>query len=112
MESLFVRLCTDSICSIVVDSGFSNDAGKVYLEPLDYISSYHASYSISDYFDTTLSGIEIVANETTKVCMVMHAEPQEIPTLSEWGIIILALLLLATGTIAVIRKHRAVTVSK
>jgi len=32
-------------------------------------------------------------------------ELQEIPTLSEWGMIILGLLLLAAGTIAVIRRR-------
>ncbi len=35
-----------------------------------------------------------------------HQLPEEVPTLSEWGMIILGLLLLATGTIAIIRKHR------
>jgi len=37
-------------------------------------------------------------------------EPEEIPTLSEWGMVVLALLLLAAGTIAVIRRRRAVAV--
>jgi len=37
---------------------------------------------------------------------------EPIPTLSEWGIILLALLLLATGTIAVIRRQRTVTVNQ
>jgi len=37
---------------------------------------------------------------------------QEIPTLSEWGMIILALLLLATGTIAVIRRQRGIVADK
>ncbi len=36
-----------------------------------------------------------------------HQYPQEVPTLSEWGMIILGLLLLATGTIAVIRRRKA-----
>jgi hypothetical protein len=31
-----------------------------------------------------------------------------IPTLTEWGIIILVLLLLATGTVAIVRKRRVV----
>ncbi len=39
-------------------------------------------------------------------------ELQEIPTLSEWGVIILALLLLASGTVAVIRRRRVVAISK
>jgi len=33
---------------------------------------------------------------------------EEIPTLSEWGMIIMALLILAIGTVAVIRRRRAV----
>ncbi len=33
----------------------------------------------------------------------------EIPTLSEWGMVIMALLLLAVGTVAVIRRRRAAT---
>jgi hypothetical protein len=32
-----------------------------------------------------------------------------IPTLSEWGMIILALLLLAAGTVAVVRRRKAIT---
>ncbi|UCC78593.1 MAG: IPTL-CTERM sorting domain-containing protein [Candidatus Zixiibacteriota bacterium] len=31
-----------------------------------------------------------------------------IPTLSEWGMLILALLLLATGTVAVMRRRRVI----
>lgn len=34
---------------------------------------------------------------------------QNVPTLSEWGMIILALLLLAAGTIAIIRRQKSVT---
>ena len=37
---------------------------------------------------------------------------QDIPTLSEWGLTILALLLLAVGTIAIIRRRKAVSVNK
>lgn len=37
-----------------------------------------------------------------------EASPQEIPTLSEWGLLILGLLLLAAGTIAVIRLKNLV----
>lgn len=34
-------------------------------------------------------------------------ESQEIPTLSEWGMLILALLLLAIGSVAVVRRRKA-----
>lgn len=33
-------------------------------------------------------------------------QPQDIPTLSEWGMILLSLLLIGTGTVAVIRRRR------
>lgn len=36
------------------------------------------------------------------------SEPGDIPTLTEWGLIILALLLLTAGTIAVIRRRKTV----
>lgn len=32
-------------------------------------------------------------------------EPQNVPTLSEWGMLILSLLLIGTGTVAVIRRR-------
>jgi hypothetical protein len=35
-------------------------------------------------------------------------EQEDIPTLNEWGMIILALLLLAAGTIAIVRRRKAV----
>ena len=33
----------------------------------------------------------------------------EIPTLSEWGMLIMALLLLAIGTVAVVRRRKAIS---
>jgi len=39
----------------------------------------------------------------------IYTFPASIPTLTEWGMIILALLILAVGTVAVIRRRRAVT---
>lgn len=43
------------------------------------------------------------------LAFVITTEPEAIPTLNEWGMIILALLLLAAGTIAVIRRRRLAT---
>lgn len=50
-------------------------------------------------------------DQSLSLSFVITGEPpeEEIPTLSEWGLIILALLLLAAGTIAVVRRRRAVT---
>jgi len=36
-------------------------------------------------------------------------KPSEVPTVSQWGMMLLGLMLLAVGTIAVIRKKRVVT---
>jgi len=41
---------------------------------------------------------------------VINGGAEDIPTLNEWGMIILALLILAVGTIAVIRRRRTVSV--
>ncbi len=38
---------------------------------------------------------------------ITYIDPADVPTLNEWGMIILALLILATGTVAVIRRREA-----
>jgi hypothetical protein len=40
--------------------------------------------------------------------VVTSGPPEVIPTLSEWGMLILALLLLAAGTVAVVRRKKAI----
>jgi len=42
---------------------------------------------------------------------IVNLTIEDIPTLSEWGMILLALLILAIGTIAVIRRRKAVSVN-
>jgi hypothetical protein len=44
------------------------------------------------------------------LAFVITGPEEDIPTLNEWGMLILALLLLTAGTIAVIRKRRTVPV--
>jgi len=39
--------------------------------------------------------------------VITASAPEDIPTLNEWGMLIMALLLLATGTVAVIRRRQA-----
>jgi hypothetical protein len=39
--------------------------------------------------------------------LINLSDSTEIPTLSEWGMIVLALLLLAIGTVAVVRRRKA-----
>jgi hypothetical protein len=50
--------------------------------------------------------------ESLDLAFVITGGSDEIPTLSEWGMILLALLLLAAGTFAILRRRRAVTASK
>ena len=72
-------------------------------------STYDVSFSHANYRDTTITDVVVTEGNTTTVDVVME-EIQPIPTLSEWGMIILALLLLAAGTVAVIRKRTTVNV--
>jgi len=67
---------------------------------------YDVSFSHIDYRDTTATDVEVIADTNTPLDVEMEELITEIPTLSEWGMIVLALLLLAFSTIAVIRRHR------
>lgn len=61
----------------------------------------------------TINWIYMIANSTDDPSITDYdslyvvVEDEPIPTLSEWGLIILALLLLAVGTIAVVRRRKA-----
>ena len=99
---------------VFADDGLGNTGSDVTLNDGTYsidvpASTYEVSFSHVDYRDTTVTDVVVIENETTTVDVVMDELPTEIPTLSEWGMIILALLILAMGTIAIIRRHRAVT---
>jgi hypothetical protein len=58
-------------------------------------------YTVTGQRQDLGSAVDIVIEGTIEVS-------EQIPTLSEWGMIILALLLLTAGTIAVIRRRKAV----
>jgi F0F1-type ATP synthase assembly protein I len=51
-----------------------------------------------------------IVSDNISVLLNINAEP--IPTLSEWGMIVLALLILSVGTVAVIRRRKALTVAE
>ena len=51
---------------------------------------------------------ECVQTSMDLAFVITGEEQADIPTLNEWGMIILALLLLAAGTIAVVRRRRTV----
>jgi hypothetical protein len=72
----------------VVSVGAQCPIGELIAFQLDL--STDLGHTTDLYFDITVGG------------------PPQIPTLSEWGMIIMGLLLLAFGTVAVIRKRRAI----
>lgn len=70
------------------------------------VSTYTVSFTHANYYDATIPGVGVTEDGNTLLDVEMEPLPsQEIPTLSEWGMIILALLLISTGTIAVIRRR-------
>jgi len=75
-------------------------------------STYDVSFSHDNYRDTTITDVVVTESETTTVDVVMEELQVDIPTLSEWGMTIMALLLLAIGTIAIIRRSRIVKVGE
>jgi hypothetical protein len=102
---------------VFADDGLGNTGSDVTVENGTYSidvppSTYDVSFSHDNYRDTTITDIVVTENETTTVDVVMEELQVDIPTLSEWGMIIMALLLLAIGMIAIIRRRKAVSVSK
>ena len=65
------------------------------------ISIDQAGFRYISYYDATNGDLKLADSQAGI----------PIPTLSEWGIIILGLLLLAGGTIAIVRRYRAVAPS-
>ena len=84
----------------------------------DALFSYmYSGWTVKDAFDQAQADSPACAGQNN--CMRFAGDedfagpydrvynPDPVPTLSEWGMIILALLLLAVGTIAVVRKRKA-----
>jgi hypothetical protein len=75
---------------------------SVFLSP----GTYTVSFTHNDYYDETVPGVAVTDGGNTLLDVEMEPLPQgEVPTLSEWGMIIMALLLIAVGTAAVIRRR-------
>jgi hypothetical protein len=75
----------------------------------DWYPYYHSTDDIMDHLDMDLQA-DVARTGTALTAILARVDfgAQEIPTLSEWGLLILTLLLLAFGTIAVIRRRRPV----
>ena len=82
--------------------------GAQYRVIVESSASPGESYYRSGSTWLDLYGSDVPYNTTANFCIKALADntTTDIPTLSEWGMIILALLLLAVGTIAVIRRRR------
>jgi hypothetical protein len=61
-------------------------------------------------YDSPDPGQGNLIGNITSIELTLQQEQTEIPTLSEWGMLIMALLLLAAGTVAVVRRRRKATV--
>ncbi|UCC79629.1 MAG: carboxypeptidase regulatory-like domain-containing protein [Candidatus Zixiibacteriota bacterium] len=72
-------------------------------------SVYDLYFSHQFHIDTVISNVTVTLDDTTIVDVELEVIEVPIPTLSEWGMLILALLLLAAGTAAVVRRKRAVS---
>lgn len=102
---------------VYADDGSGNTGSDVTIGDGTYsinlpASTYDVSFSHVNYRDTTITGVIVNEDETTTVDVIMEEIQVDIPTLSEWGMIIMALLLLATGTAAVIRRSRVISAGK
>ncbi len=76
---------------------------SIFLTP----GTYTVSFTHDNYYDETAVGVDVFDGVNTLLDVEMEPLPSaEIPTLSEWGMIILALMLIATGSVAVIRRRK------
>lgn len=93
----------------VVGTGINDytDANGEYI--LDGLETdfHEVFFAHPDYSDTTIAGVFVRIGDVTILDVVMEVLPEPVPTLSEWGMMILALLLTAMGTVALIRGGKA-----
>ena len=102
---------------VLADDGSGNTGLDITVENGTYSidvppSTYDVSFSHDNYRDTTITNVVVTEGETTIVDVVMEELPVDIPTLNEWGMIIMALLLLTIGTIAIIRRGGIVEIGE
>jgi hypothetical protein len=99
---------------VFADDGTGNTGSDTTISDGSYSMSlaagtYTVDFSHVDHRDTTVTGVSVTEGDTTVLDVQMELEQQPtIPTLSEWGMIILSLLLLAAGTVAMIRRSKPV----
>ena len=73
----------------------------------DWHPYYHTSNDVIDHLEMNLLA-EVAQTGTATAAILARVDfgTQDIPTLSEWGMLIMGLLLLGVGTVAVVRPKR------
>ncbi|MEE9552917.1 MAG: IPTL-CTERM sorting domain-containing protein, partial [candidate division Zixibacteria bacterium] len=87
-------------------TGSANTDGSGFYT-LDLIpGTYEVSFSHPNYINIVIPDVVITEGGTTVQDAVLEEDTTEVPTLSEWGMLIMALLLLTFGTVAVIWRRK------
>jgi hypothetical protein len=91
-------------------SDYTDINGQYTLSNLP-VGTYDIEFSHEDYVTLTEEDVPVSEDATYPLDVMMEpVSQQDVPTLSEWAMIILALLLLSSGTIAVIRRRKTISV--
>ena len=70
------------------------------------VSAYDLSFSHPTHRDTVIYNVAVTDGDTTIVDVVMEEMGIQIPTLNEWGMLIMALSLLAVGSAALVKRRK------
>jgi bacillopeptidase F len=86
-------------------TAYTNSSGfyTMQLQP----GTYTVAYDHPNYYELVIPGVVVIEDQISTQDAVLEEDTTEVPTLSEWGMIIMALLLLAVGTVAVVRRRKA-----
>jgi hypothetical protein len=75
--------------------------------------TYTLRFLKDEYITQTIYSVEVTSGSPTELDILLVPEnPPEIPTLSQWGFIILFLLTLSAGTVAILIRHRKAGLAK
>lgn len=82
---------------------------SIFLPP----GSYTVTYTHADYHDATVYDVVVIDGQDTLLDVELEPLPAEdVPALSEWGMIILVLLFMAAGTVAIVKKEQRTAVAR
>ena len=112
--AIVTNMRTDHEIIVIADDGLGNIGSDTTAVDGTYsltlpVSVYDLSFSHPTHRDTVINNIAVTEGDTITVDVVMKEVTVQIPTLNEWGMLIMTLLLLAFGTVAVIRRRNAIS---